>query len=179
VTTQRLDPPRILAIADTWRADGHVRHADQLEVVAAEVERLREEREQAVAEATVELLAEVERLESARDAATRHAAELETILRATREERDTLETAFNNVQGYLKESLATEERLREELSESALRNDRLLNVLRGEEAMRREAETSRDRLAEALRAYVKNPWSLANLTIAEAALSSLPAREDG
>jgi uncharacterized protein YlxW (UPF0749 family) len=37
-----------------------------------------------------ELLAEVERLESARDAATRHAAELETILRDTREERDRL-----------------------------------------------------------------------------------------
>jgi hypothetical protein len=71
-------------------------------------------------EALDELLAEVERLESARDAATRHAAELETILRATREE----------------------------LSESALRNDRLLNVLRGEEAMRREAEASRDRLAD-------------------------------
>jgi hypothetical protein len=28
-----------------WRADGHVRHADQLEAVAAEVERLREERD--------------------------------------------------------------------------------------------------------------------------------------
>jgi chromosome segregation ATPase len=72
---------------------------------------------------------EVERLESARDAATRHAAELETILRATREERDTLETAFNNVQGYLKESLATEERLRED-------NERLRDKLA--EAMRME-----------------------------------------
>jgi chromosome segregation ATPase len=100
---------------------------------------------------------EVERLESARDAATRHAAELETILRATREERDTLETAFNNVQGYLKESLATEERLREErgallkeLTQSQIdhRETELLLI----EAHRQLTlcEASRDRLAERL-----------------------------
>jgi chromosome segregation ATPase len=109
-----------------------------------------------------ELLAEVERLESARDAATRHAAELETILRATREERDTLETAFNNVQGYLKESLATEERLREErgallkeLTQSQIdhRETELLLI----EAHRQLTlcEASRDRLRRALDAAMQ------------------------
>lgn len=47
MNTERLDAKRIRGVADMWRADGHVRHADQLDALAAEVERLREERDRA------------------------------------------------------------------------------------------------------------------------------------
>jgi chromosome segregation ATPase len=103
-------------------------------------------------------------------------------------EVERLREELNDLSAQYAKDLGALADVREELADAALRNDRLLNVVRGEETLRREAEASRDRLAEAIASALtslgtgtmKDGYAYAVLSEAlQVHGSRVPAREDG